>query len=228
MLIFLSVHDTTCFYACLLTQPASQTPLTGYMLWWEVPNVRSSRVERALSNSTLEYQLTGLTSTTAYTIQVAALTGAGQGVVTSSTVSTGVPPGAVNKQANMREPVKMDARVSTLVLCVCLRVGVYVCVCVLAWQSKYEWWALMKPLPFFRLISGCFCASMNHRPHCRHTLSHSHSDKKVCHLLRLSSSHFTVCVLFARLPLWAWQVHVTAQVAVIIRADLTADKRCNN
>ncbi|XP_070712624.1 protein sidekick-1-like [Pempheris klunzingeri] len=66
--------------------------ITGYVLWWEVSGVESSREERSLSNSTLQYQLTGLTSTTAYTLQVAALTAAGRGVVTSSTISTGVPP----------------------------------------------------------------------------------------------------------------------------------------
>ncbi|XP_070769534.1 protein sidekick-1 isoform X1 [Enoplosus armatus] len=66
--------------------------ITGYVLWWEVSGVESSREERSLSNSTLQYQLTGLTSTTMYTLQVAALTAAGRGVVTSSTISTGVPP----------------------------------------------------------------------------------------------------------------------------------------
>ncbi|XP_033940621.1 protein sidekick-1 isoform X1 [Pseudochaenichthys georgianus] len=66
--------------------------ITGYVLWWEVPGVESGRVERTLSNSTLQHQLTGLTSTTLYTLQVAALTAAGRGVVTPSTISTGVPP----------------------------------------------------------------------------------------------------------------------------------------
>ncbi|XP_041838887.1 protein sidekick-1-like isoform X2 [Melanotaenia boesemani] len=75
--------------------------ITGYMLWWEVPNVESSREERSLSNSTLQYQLTGLTSTTVYTIQVAALTAAGRGVVTSSTISTGVPPELPGAPANL-------------------------------------------------------------------------------------------------------------------------------
>uniref|UniRef100_A0A3Q2E7L1 Sidekick cell adhesion molecule 1b n=1 Tax=Cyprinodon variegatus TaxID=28743 RepID=A0A3Q2E7L1_CYPVA len=75
--------------------------ITGYVLWWEVPSVKASRVERSLSNSTLQYQLTGLTSTTAYIIQVAALTGAGQGVVTSSTISTGVPPELPGAPSNL-------------------------------------------------------------------------------------------------------------------------------
>ncbi|KAK2817285.1 hypothetical protein Q5P01_025476 [Channa striata] len=66
--------------------------IIGYVLWWEVSGVESSREERSLSNSTLQYQLTGLTSTTIYTLQVAALTAAGRGAITSSTISTGVPP----------------------------------------------------------------------------------------------------------------------------------------
>ncbi|KAK5865788.1 hypothetical protein PBY51_020030 [Eleginops maclovinus] len=75
--------------------------ITGYVLWWEVPGVESSREERSLSNSTLQYQLTGLTSTTLYTLQVAALTAAGRGVVTSSTISTGVPPELPGEPSNL-------------------------------------------------------------------------------------------------------------------------------
>lgn len=81
---------------CTFINPACALHPAGYVLWWEVPGVESSREERSLSNSTLQYQLTGLTSTTTYTLQVAALTAAGRGVVTSSTISTGVPPGTVN------------------------------------------------------------------------------------------------------------------------------------
>lgn len=77
-------------------KPACALHPTGYVLWWEVFGVESSREERSLSNSTLQYQLTSLTSTTVYTLQVAALTAAGRGVVTSSTISTGVPPGIAN------------------------------------------------------------------------------------------------------------------------------------
>uniref|UniRef100_A0AAQ5ZPJ0 Sidekick cell adhesion molecule 1a n=1 Tax=Amphiprion ocellaris TaxID=80972 RepID=A0AAQ5ZPJ0_AMPOC len=62
---------------------------------------KSSPEERSLSNSTLQYQLTGLTSTTVYTLQVAALTAAGQGVVTSSTISTGVPPELPGAPSNL-------------------------------------------------------------------------------------------------------------------------------
>nr|XP_046227677.1 protein sidekick-1-like isoform X2 [Scatophagus argus] len=75
--------------------------ITGYMLWWEVSGVQSSREERSLSNSTLQYKLTGLTSTTVYTLQVAALTAAGRGVVTSSTISTGVPPELPGAPSNL-------------------------------------------------------------------------------------------------------------------------------
>ncbi|XP_074553803.1 protein sidekick-1-like isoform X2 [Halichoeres trimaculatus] len=75
--------------------------ITGYVLWWEVSGVEPSREERSLSNSTLQYQLTGLTSTTMYTLQVAALTGAGRGVVTSSNISTGVPPELPGAPSNL-------------------------------------------------------------------------------------------------------------------------------
>ncbi|KAM9314722.1 protein sidekick-1 [Pholidichthys leucotaenia] len=75
--------------------------ITGFVLWWEVSSVESSREERSLSNSTLQYQVTGLTSTTVYTLQVAALTAAGRGVVTSSTISTGVPPELPGAPSNL-------------------------------------------------------------------------------------------------------------------------------
>ncbi|XP_053193293.1 protein sidekick-1-like [Scomber japonicus] len=75
--------------------------ITGYVLWWEVSGVQSSREERSLSNSTLQYQLTGLTSTTVYNLQVAALTAAGRGVVISSTISTGVPPELPGAPSNL-------------------------------------------------------------------------------------------------------------------------------
>ncbi|XP_028450243.1 protein sidekick-1 isoform X1 [Perca flavescens] len=75
--------------------------ITGYVLWWEVSGMESSRVERSLSNSTLQCQLTGLTSTTVYALQVAALTAAGRGVVTSSTISTGVPPELPGAPSNL-------------------------------------------------------------------------------------------------------------------------------
>ncbi|XP_035493401.2 protein sidekick-1-like isoform X1 [Scophthalmus maximus] len=73
----------------------------GYVLWWEVSGVESSREERSLSNSTLQHQLTGLTSTTTYTLQVAALTAAGRGVVTSSAIATGVPPELPGAPSNL-------------------------------------------------------------------------------------------------------------------------------
>ncbi|XP_077460380.1 sidekick cell adhesion molecule 1b [Stigmatopora argus] len=73
----------------------------GYMLWWEVSGVQSRRDERALSNSTLQYQLTGLTSTTTYILKVAALTAAGRGMVTSFNISTGVPPELPGAPSNL-------------------------------------------------------------------------------------------------------------------------------
>lgn len=97
LLLCASVH--VCVFVCLLMSLCTFINLmttvhpTGYVLWWEVFGVESSREERSLSNSTLQCQLTGLTSTTMYTLQVAAVTAAGRGMVTSSTISTGVPPG---------------------------------------------------------------------------------------------------------------------------------------
>uniref|UniRef100_A0A672ZLG2 Sidekick cell adhesion molecule 1a n=1 Tax=Sphaeramia orbicularis TaxID=375764 RepID=A0A672ZLG2_9TELE len=75
--------------------------IIGYVLRWEVPGVESSHGERSLSNSTLKYQLTGLTSTTLYTLQVAALTAAGRGALTSATISTGVPPELPGAPSNL-------------------------------------------------------------------------------------------------------------------------------
>ena len=46
-----------------------------------------------LPNVTLEYRVTGLTALTTYTIEVAAMTAKGQGQVSASTISSGVPPG---------------------------------------------------------------------------------------------------------------------------------------
>lgn len=60
---------------------------------WEVQGKNQSRVARTLANTTLDYKVTGLTSLTTYTLEVAAMTEAGVGTVTSSTISSGVPPG---------------------------------------------------------------------------------------------------------------------------------------
>ncbi|XP_059902680.1 protein sidekick-1-like [Gadus macrocephalus] len=77
--------------------------MTGYcyVLWWEVTGVNSSRLERSLSNSTLQHQLTGLTSVTSYTVLLAARTVAGPGQTTASTVSTGVPPELPGAPSNL-------------------------------------------------------------------------------------------------------------------------------
>lgn len=91
---FLAWQPFTCAPTCI--NPVCVLLPAGYVLWWQVSDVESSREERSLSNSTLQHQVTGLTSTTSYRLQVAALTAAGRGVVTSSTISTGVPPGTMN------------------------------------------------------------------------------------------------------------------------------------
>lgn len=95
---------------CAFINPACALHPAGYQLWWEVSGAESSREERSLSNSTLQYQLTGLTSTTAYALRVAALTAAGRGVVTPSTISTGVPPGTINTRRG--EPLTADGKES--------------------------------------------------------------------------------------------------------------------
>lgn len=52
-----------------------------------------SRLQLTLNSSTHEYKIQGLSSLTTYTIDVAALTAVGAGLATSSTISSGVPPG---------------------------------------------------------------------------------------------------------------------------------------
>ncbi|KAG9337888.1 hypothetical protein JZ751_027540 [Albula glossodonta] len=66
--------------------------LTGYRISWEEYNRTSTRVTRYLNNLTQEYRVTGLTALTTYTIQVAGMTSKGQGLLSSSTISSGVPP----------------------------------------------------------------------------------------------------------------------------------------
>lgn len=65
----------------------------GYRISWEEYNRTNTRVTHYLPNVTLEYRVTGLTALTTYTIEVAAMTAKGQGQVSASTISSGVPPG---------------------------------------------------------------------------------------------------------------------------------------
>ncbi|XP_053710687.1 protein sidekick-2 isoform X1 [Synchiropus splendidus] len=66
--------------------------LTGYRISWEEFNRTNTRVTHYLPNVTLEYRVTGLTALTTYTIEVAGMTSKGQGQLSSSTISSGVPP----------------------------------------------------------------------------------------------------------------------------------------
>ncbi|XP_072916750.1 protein sidekick-1 isoform X1 [Hemitrygon akajei] len=75
--------------------------LTGYQVSWEVLNRNDSCVSHKLSNTTLEYKITGLTSLTTYTIEVAAMTAAGSGAVTPSSISSGVPPELPGAPSNL-------------------------------------------------------------------------------------------------------------------------------
>lgn len=65
----------------------------GYRISWEEFNRTNTRVTHYLPNLTQEYKVTGLTALTTYTIQVAAMTSKGQGQISASTISSGVPPG---------------------------------------------------------------------------------------------------------------------------------------
>lgn len=67
--------------------------LAGYRISWEEFNRTNTRVTHYLPNITQEYRVTGLTALTTYTIQVAGMTSKGQGQLSSSTISSGVPPG---------------------------------------------------------------------------------------------------------------------------------------
>ncbi|XP_032897024.1 protein sidekick-1 isoform X2 [Amblyraja radiata] len=75
--------------------------LTGYEVSWGVFNRNDSRLSRKLSSTTLEYKITGLTSLTIYTIEVAAMTAAGSGAMMISTISSGVPPELPGAPSNL-------------------------------------------------------------------------------------------------------------------------------
>uniref|UniRef100_A0A674DRY9 Sidekick cell adhesion molecule 2 n=1 Tax=Salmo trutta TaxID=8032 RepID=A0A674DRY9_SALTR len=75
--------------------------LTGYRISWEEFNRTNTRVTHYLPNVTLEYRVTGLTALTTYTIEVAGMTSKGQGKLSSSTISSGVPPELPGPPINM-------------------------------------------------------------------------------------------------------------------------------
>lgn len=75
--------------------------ITGYQVSWEVYGQSSSRLTLTLNSSTHEYKIQGLSSLTTYTIDVAAITAAGAGVPTSSTISSGVPPELPGAPSNL-------------------------------------------------------------------------------------------------------------------------------
>ncbi|TRY60854.1 hypothetical protein DNTS_028282 [Danionella cerebrum] len=75
--------------------------LTGYRISWEEYNRTNTRVTHYLPNVTLEYRVTGLTALTTYTIEVAAMTSKGQGQLSSSTISSGVPPELPGPPSNL-------------------------------------------------------------------------------------------------------------------------------
>ncbi|KAG8505148.1 Protein sidekick-2 [Galemys pyrenaicus] len=74
---------------------------SGYRISWEEYNRTNTRVTHYLPNVTLEYRVTGLTALTTYTIEVAAMTAKGQGQVSASTISSGVPPELPGAPSNL-------------------------------------------------------------------------------------------------------------------------------
>lgn len=107
-------------------------------------------------------------------------------------------------------------------------VCVYMCACVCV-RSKYDWWALTMPLSFLRLISGCFCASMNHHPHTQHTptLAQSHSVSHLQHLRERFSLWFIVylcvhCVhttVVCMMSLYDWSKAKLQSLLVVINYE---------
>uniref|UniRef100_A0A8C2DX41 Sidekick cell adhesion molecule 1a n=1 Tax=Cyprinus carpio TaxID=7962 RepID=A0A8C2DX41_CYPCA len=87
--------------------------ISGYLVSWEAQGKNQSRVACTLANTTLDYKGTGLTSLTTYTLEVAAMTEAGVGTVTSSTISSGVPPELPGPPSNLVIS-KISSRSATL------------------------------------------------------------------------------------------------------------------
>uniref|UniRef100_A0A3Q3X8V9 Uncharacterized protein n=1 Tax=Mola mola TaxID=94237 RepID=A0A3Q3X8V9_MOLML len=74
------------------SEPSEKNGVLTYRISWEEYNRTNTRVTHYLPNVTLEYRVTGLTALTTYTIEVAGMTSKGQGQLSSSTISSGVPP----------------------------------------------------------------------------------------------------------------------------------------
>ncbi|XP_039734833.1 protein sidekick-1 [Pteropus medius] len=75
--------------------------ITGYRVSWEVYGRNGSRLTHTLNSTTHEYKIQGLSSLTTYTIDVTAVTAAGAGLATSSTISSGVPPELPGAPSNL-------------------------------------------------------------------------------------------------------------------------------
>lgn len=89
--VFVNIFSVPSRYPRLTASPL------GYRISWEEFNRTNTRVTHYLPNLTQEYKVTGLTALTTYTIQVAAMTAKGQGQLSASTISSGVPPGQTEK-----------------------------------------------------------------------------------------------------------------------------------
>lgn len=128
-----------------------------------------------LPNLTQEYKVTGLTALTTYTIQVAAMTSKGQGQLSASTISSGVPPGQMQYltliwvHAGVFEGATERTRFLKLVL-----------VCTETQQNSTQLFlraGITRELISFSLLSILFCrvawssdqfSHLQHRPSLRH------------------------------------------------------------
>ncbi|EGV95786.1 Protein sidekick-1 [Cricetulus griseus] len=102
----------TAYFTSVLcfTTPGDGPPSTPQLVWthedsyqisWEVYGKNDSRLTHTLNSTTHEYKIQGLSSLTTYTIDVAAVTAAGVGLTTSSTISSGVPPDLPGAPSNL-------------------------------------------------------------------------------------------------------------------------------
>uniref|UniRef100_A0A8C4QIJ2 Sidekick cell adhesion molecule 2 n=1 Tax=Eptatretus burgeri TaxID=7764 RepID=A0A8C4QIJ2_EPTBU len=75
--------------------------LFGYKVSWVEFNKTHNRVTHNLSNSTLEYRVTGLAALTTYVIEISARTTVGSGPVTATSISSGIPPELPGAPSNL-------------------------------------------------------------------------------------------------------------------------------
>ena len=89
---FMDIRDTS--VKVVWTPPASANGvLLGYTLTYMKVNASTSKISEQLGPEVLNYTITGLQATTAYTISVLARTRKGPGQAVSSNMESGLQPG---------------------------------------------------------------------------------------------------------------------------------------